>query len=307
MRATTIPSVGRLVVAKVVGFVSEKGGVGKTTSVYHIGVALQRFHNFRVLVLDTDYQRGGLTCRLVPELLEHFRAGEIADTTLYHTFRALYTATDPLPVLTIRKTDSNVDVTCADPRLNSVSVDKMPAPRNLRHGNQMLMRHLMLVREAIEPVLDEYDYILIDSHPDLHDLEKAVICASDYVVSPVKLDQQSAVGVPSTVEAINDVNDDVQIASGLIAEAQQFTPTRFVGAIGMMCREYGESLKYSEQVIFNRLSQTTGMFESYVTEGDGLRLAAQNSCTVYDISTPNAEKQSEHFRAVTQEFIGHVI
>ena len=58
--------------ATVVGFISEKGGVGKTTAVYHVAMGLQRFHDKRVLLLDTDYQRGGLTCRLRPEMLETF-------------------------------------------------------------------------------------------------------------------------------------------------------------------------------------------------------------------------------------------
>ena len=250
--------------ANVIGFVSEKGGVGKTTSVYHIGVALARYHNRRVLVLDTDYQRGGLTCRLLPQMLEDFRLGEISDTTLYVAYRALYTGTDTLPELTVLETDTEMHLVPADPRLNAISVDKMPASRNLRDANRMLLRHLMLVRDSIAPLLDDYDYVLIDSHPDLHDLEKAVIYASDYVVSPVKLDQQSSVGVPSTVETINDINEDVASALALIGDREQYTPTRFIGAVGMMCREYGEVLKYSEQIIFNRLRRTTGIFESYV-------------------------------------------
>ena len=57
----------------IIGFISEKGGVGKTTAVYHVAVGLKRFHQKRVLVVDTDYQRGGLTCRLRPEMLENFR------------------------------------------------------------------------------------------------------------------------------------------------------------------------------------------------------------------------------------------
>ena len=292
--------------ATIIGFVSEKGGVGKTTCVYHIGVDLVRSHDCRVLVLDTDYQRGGLTCRLLPEMLENFRLGEVRDTTLYVAYRAFYTGLEDLPQLTILPTEVGLDLVPADPRLNSISVDKMPAPRNLRHGNRMLLRHLMLVREAILPLADEYDYVLIDSHPDLHDLEKAVICASDYVVSPVKLDQQSAVGVPSTVQVMNDVNDDIDAAIVLVDDEQEHEATRFLGAIGMMCREYGETLKYSEQLIYNRLHRSTDIFDHYVTEGDGLRQAAQNSCPVFDIQLANAQKQSEQFEAITQELIDNV-
>jgi chromosome partitioning protein len=49
--------------AIVVGFISEKGGVGKTTACYYIAIGLQRYHKKRVLVLDADYQRGGISGR----------------------------------------------------------------------------------------------------------------------------------------------------------------------------------------------------------------------------------------------------
>ena len=287
----------------VIGFVSEKGGVGKTTAVYHIGVSLSRDHGARVLVLDTDYQRGGVTCRLIPSMIEDFRSGEVHDDTLYVVYRSLYTDTEPLPALSVLETNVDIDLVPADPRLSGISTDKMPAPRNLRDGNRRLLRHLLLISEVIEPLASDYDYVLIDSHPDLHDLEKAVIAASDYLVSPVKLDQQSSVAVASTSQSVNDVNADIDSAVTLIGDDFEYTPTVFLGAIGMMCREWGKSLKYSEQLIYNRLVRSSDIFECYVTEGDGLRQAAQSSMPVYDLSFPNAVKQSKQFRAVTEELL----
>ena len=292
--------------AKVIGFVSEKGGVGKTTAVYHISVALTREHDARVLVLDTDYQRGGVTCRLVPDMIEDFRSGEVDDTTLYVVYRSLYTDTEPLPPLYVRETSIGVDLVPADPRLNAISVDKMPAPRNLRDGNLKLLRHLLLINEALSPYSDKYDYVLIDSHPDLHDLEKAVIAASDYLVSPVKLDQQSSVAVASTSQAVNDVNADIEAAASLVETPIDYTSTRFLGAVGMMCREWGGNLKYSETLIYNRLLASSDIFQAYVTEGDGLRRAAQDYKPVYDLTIANAIKQADQFRAVTDELVDRV-
>ena len=54
----------------------------------------------------------------------------------------------------------------------------------------MLVRHLGLMQESLTSIDDPedlYDFVLIDSHPDLDDLEKAVIFASDKCISPVKL------------------------------------------------------------------------------------------------------------------------
>ena len=71
----------------------------------------------------------------------------------------------------------------------------------------------------------------------------------------------------------------------------------------MMCREYGATLKYSERIIHNRLSRTSGILDAYVTEGDGLRQAAQMSRPVYDVTGQNAQRQSAQFRAVTNEML----
>lgn len=295
--------------ATIISFISEKGGVGKTTSVYHIGIGLQRYNDedYNVLIVDTDYQRGGITCRLRPEMLEHFRLGELPNTTtLYHAYRDLYSGKDDSPDLTILETSYDVDIIPADPRLNTIYVDKMPPTNNLRDNNKMLMRHLTLIKDCLGEIEDDYDFILIDSHPDLHDLEKAVIYASDYCISPVKLDQQSAIGVPSTIEAIRNVDEDVKAVGALVGIDEKYEDTEFLGALGMMCREYGGSLKYSEMLIYNRLRRTTGIFGSYVTEGDGIRVAAADGCPVYDLPFENAIKQSNQFSDVVDELLRRV-
>ena len=71
-----------------VGFVSEKGGVGKTTACYHIAVGLNWHHQKRVMVVDTDYQRGGISCRFIPAMIEHFRGGQVPGTTLFDKFQS---------------------------------------------------------------------------------------------------------------------------------------------------------------------------------------------------------------------------
>ena len=170
----------------------------------------------------------------------------------------------------------------------------------------MLVRHLGLIQESLRSVDDPkspYDFVLIDSHPDLDDLEKAVIFASDKCISPVKLDNQSATGVPSTVEAIRNVNEGMRAVATMVNVVRDYVDTEFMGAAGMMCREYGGGLKYSEQIIFNRLRRTTGILDTYVTEGDGIRQAAANGTTVYDTDGPNARKQAEQYKGLIDEIM----
>lgn len=286
-----------------VGFISEKGGVGKTTACYHIATCLSQDHGKNVLVVDTDYQRGGITGRFLPDLIEHFRGGELPGITLNTKFQQLYSGQKVTTEVDIRETQEGPDLIAADPRLSQVTVEKMPGSNSIRVNNQHLWNHLSLLDTVLRRFDDEYDYILIDSHPDISDVLRCVIYACDYCVSPVKLDLQSTIGVATALEAINEVNADVAMIHHAIPGLIRRDPAQFVGAMGMMSREWGGNLKQTEWAEFRRLQRSGGIFENYVTEGDGLRQAARDRVPVFQIKGANAEKQSQQFRNLTTEFI----
>lgn len=289
--------------ATIVGFISEKGGVGKTTACYHIAVALQRYHEKRVLVVDADYQRGGITCRFIPALLDDFRKGKIQGNTLFDQFQRLYSGQEPDGDVDLLDTPEGIKLLPADPRLAQVTVEKMPASNNIRENNRRLHAHLSVLKDVLDQHPDEFDYVLIDSHPELSDLLRTVVYACNYCVSPVKLDLQSTIGVPSAQEAINEVNEDMKMIAAALGEAKDYTPTAFAGSMAMMAREWGGILKATERSQYRRLAMSGGIFEHYVTEGDGLRQAAANRCPVYDLTLGNAEKQAAQFHDVTVEFL----
>ncbi|MEZ8241371.1 ParA family protein [Vibrio splendidus] len=290
--------------AKVVGFISEKGGVGKTTSCYHIAIALCRYHHKKVLVIDADYQRGGITGRLFPEMIESFGSVPPNGETLFTKYQQLYSASSQTPDIDIYPHTSGIDVIPADYRLSNVTTNKLPSSNNIRENNLLTLTHLRTIRFVLEPILDDYDYILIDSHPEVSDVMRSIICAADYCVSPVKLDRQSSIGVATVIGEISNVNADVKMVVDLVAPQYSYMETIFSGAMGMMAREYNEELKQTERQEFQRLRRTGPVFENYVTEGDGLRIAAMERCPVYDVTNQNAYKQSGQLRSLTMEFLG---
>lgn len=288
--------------ATVVGFISEKGGVGKTTACYHIATALQRFYGKKILVVDTDYQRGGITCRFLPALLEDFHSGHLQGRTVFDQFQLLYAGQTPNGKVDILSTLEGVALIPADPRLAQVTVQKIPSSNNILENNKKLFAHLSLLRHCLNPISALYDYILIDSHPELSDLMRSVVYACDYCVSPVKLDTQSTIGVPSAQEVINEVNRDMHILGPTLG-LPQHRPTRFAGAIAMMTTERSGDLIKSQRVQYRRLQMSGGIFENWVTEGDGIRNAAATRWGVYDIAGQNAERQASQFHEVTKEFL----
>ena len=297
------PAHGFKDMARVVGFISEKGGTGKTTACYHIAVALQRYHNKHVLVVDTDYQRGGITGRFFPDLVESFGSGEMSGTTMFHKFEELYSAGERSPKVDVRTWRTCIDVIVSDPRLSTVTEDKLPSTHNIRDNNRSLLKHLQVIDYVLDAVKGSYDYILIDSHPEVSDVLRSVIYSSDYCVSPVKFDRQSSIGVATVIGEINNVNADVELIKNSLDSALQYMDTVFSGSMGMMTREWGEDLKRTEYLERNRLRRTGSVFETYVTEGDGLRRALLDRAPVYDVSGNNASKQADQFRELTREFL----
>jgi chromosome partitioning protein len=293
-------------VVTVVSFVSEKGGVGKTTACYHIAVALTWFHKKSVLVIDADYQRGGITGRFFPQMIESFASGSTEGQTLFQKYQQLYSASPMTPDITIfsaHDAEKGVDVIVADKRLSNVSVDKLPSTNNIKDNNLALLKHLQIIDYVIKNLKTHYDYILIDSHPELSDVLRSIIYASDYCVSPVKLDLQSAIGVPSVIAEINTVNSDALLMKNTVAPDLKYEATKFAGAIGMMAREYAQDLKQSERDELRRLRATGYVFDEYITEGDGLRRAAQDRVPVFSVSGANADKQTDQFRRLAKEFL----
>ena len=65
---------------KIISFINYKGGVGKTTTTYHIGCALALYHNKKVLLIDVDPQTNLTFLCVVPERWELFKkdSGTIA-------------------------------------------------------------------------------------------------------------------------------------------------------------------------------------------------------------------------------------
>ncbi|PBP62555.1 chromosome partitioning protein [Pseudomonas syringae] len=289
--------------ATVVGFISEKGGVGKTTSCYHVAVALNRFHDKRVLVIDADYQRGGISGRFFPDLIEEFGVVAPSGATLYQKYQQLYSAGIQTPDIDVVEFADGLFLAPADNRLSTVSVNKLPSTNNIRENNVSLLAHMKTIDFVLQPMHDEYDYVLIDSHPEISDVLKSIIYASDYCVSPVKLDRQSAIGVASVMAEIDNVNSDIAMIRSALKIEDGYRDTIFSGAIGMMAREYAEALKYSEHTEYRLLRSAGPVFENYVTEGDGLRMAAANRQSVYDGTGANAAKQAQQFRSLTKEFM----
>jgi chromosome partitioning protein len=183
--------------ARVLALCNQKGGVGKTTSAINLGAALAEVGR-RVLLVDFDPQ-GALSVGLgvQPHQLERTtynllmeRAATIEDTVLKTSVPNL----DLLP--------SNIDLSAAEIQLVGEVAREQALSR------------------ALAPVLDRYDFVLIDCQPSLGLLTVNALTAAHGVIIPLECEFFSLRGVALLIDTIDKVqqrlNPDLELA-GILA------------------------------------------------------------------------------------------
>jgi chromosome partitioning protein len=145
--------------AQIIAVSNQKGGVGKTTSTLNLGVALTEL-GMKVLMIDLDPQASlTISIGLEPENLEK---------TIYN---ALIDDVDIKKLILFNEllyfVPSTIDLSAAEMELVS------------EVGREFKLR------DALDPVKEDFDYILIDCPPSLGLLTINALVACDVVIVPM--------------------------------------------------------------------------------------------------------------------------
>lgn len=164
--------------AKVIVVANQKGGVGKTTTTQALSAILKQRGN-RVLAVDFDPQ-GNLTDSVGIDLQNE-------DSTAYELVMKEAEARDVIKKLNV------FDLVAADIVLAS-SEQKLPET-----GRQYQLK------EALEPVFDDYDYIVIDTPPSLGALTINSFTVADEVILTATAGMFAIKGIRELFETVKSV------------------------------------------------------------------------------------------------------
>jgi chromosome partitioning protein len=187
--------------AVITAIVNQKGGVGKTTTAFNLGVGLQRLGK-RVLLVDLD-----------PQAALTVSAGISLPHVTVSIYQALLDdAVDPASV--IRETTSGVDVLPATLDLAAAEVELV----------NMTLRELVL-KDVLSKIQHRYDHILIDCPPSLGLLTINALAAAHQVIIPLQCEFLATRGLNLLLRTLNKIqgrlNRDLKVAGIL--------PTMFDG------------------------------------------------------------------------------
>jgi chromosome partitioning protein len=170
--------------AKIMAICNQKGGVGKTTSTINLGAALAEYGR-RVLLVDFDPQ-GALSVGLgiQPQQLEHTIYNVLMERSVPVNEVIMRTVVDDMDLL-----PSNIDLSAAEVQLVAE-----------------VGREHALVR-ALQPLIPDYDYILVDCQPSLGLLTVNALAGADGVIIPLECEFFSLRGVALLIDTIEKVRE----------------------------------------------------------------------------------------------------
>lgn len=218
---------------QIIALFNQSGGVSKTTLTMNLGYHLQ-LRKHRVLLIDMDPQ-GSLT------LFMGLEPDELKET-IYDAV----VATKPLPI----KSDIHgLDIVPANIKLSAAELELVTAD----------MRDLRLV-DALEPVKEKYDFILIDCPPSLGILSYVSLVAATHVLVPIQTQYKSFCGTELLLSTVARVkaraNRTLKIAGFIptMYAKSNSQDTRALGAISLQMVKFG--------TVFPTLPRTTAFADA---------------------------------------------
>ncbi len=170
-----------------VAFFNNKGGVGKTTLLCNVAAYFGLKMNKRVLVIDADPQCNATQLLLSEENVEAMYDSKNTFTihSIIHPLSIGKGYADNLEVIHVE--EYNVDLLPGDPRL-ALKEDLLSKDwQDSIAGDIRGLRTSFLFSQLLEKCTS-YDLVLFDMGPSLGSINRAVLLACDYFISPMSID-----------------------------------------------------------------------------------------------------------------------
>ena len=181
----------------VLTFFNNKGGVGKTSLVYHLAWMLSNLGE-RVLACDLDPQANLTASFLDEDILESLWNGEAARQTIYQCVEPL-TKVGDLEEPEIQEITRNLGLIPGDLKLSGFE-DNLSGEwpnalgeTNLYRPFRILTAFWQIMQKGAETL--GASIILVDVGPNLGALNRSALIATDYVVAPLAADLFSLQGL----------------------------------------------------------------------------------------------------------------
>ena len=258
--------IGEIKLGKIISFSNQKGGVGKTTSAVNVAASLGILGH-KALLIDLDPQ-GNATSGV-----------GIAKKNLKYSIHDVLVGNAKASQAIIHTEFDNLDIIPTNIALAGAEYDLYQG-----NGAERVMKN------ALDEIKDNYDYIIIDCPPSLSMLTVNAMVASDGVIIPMQCEFYALEGLSQLTYTINRIKTN-------------FNPS--LNITGILITMYNSRLLLSLQVM-NELKKyySDKLFSTQISRGVKVSEAPGFGCPVY--YHDKRSKGAAEYLAVAKELASRI-
>lgn len=196
----------------VLSFINLKGGVGKTTTAVAVAELLAQEDRKHVLVVDLDPQTNA-SVTLIDE--EHWAKLDKSGCTIAQLFADQINHNEPAKfnlekaiirsVSTINDGIARLDLLASSIQLIDIQ-DRIPM---IALSGNFTVNPLEILKKSLDPIIDRYDYVIIDCPPSLGTVTKNGLRFSTGYIIPTIPDVLSTWGIYQIIDNIHKFSQDI--------------------------------------------------------------------------------------------------